>query len=178
MVILKFLKIISCWLVIFLVIVNLISYEGIASDGELTLKEAIDIGLQRAKEWNGKATLTSVNSVDETKEKYGLKQGKDWATGYHFTLDNIDGAPILTVVGNDRDNRFTRISVNVQNGDVVSAIHIVPYGGGLLYKRNGTDNLTKKGMAITGVVAGNNNLVVWGDKKPTQFSITNEPFIE
>ena len=53
-------------LVIFLVFVNLIGREGIASDGEITLKEAIDIGLQRAKEWNVNATLTSVNSVDET----------------------------------------------------------------------------------------------------------------
>ncbi|MGE7625392.1 WD40/YVTN/BNR-like repeat-containing protein [Viridibacillus sp. NPDC096237] len=33
-------------------------------------------------------------------------------------------------------------------------------------------------MAITGGVAGNNNLVVWGDKKPTQFSTTKQPFIE
>ena len=55
-VILRFLKKIFCFLVIFLVIVNLIGREGIASDGEITLKEAIDIGLQRAKEWNGKAT--------------------------------------------------------------------------------------------------------------------------
>ena len=112
------------------------------------------------------------------RDKYGLQQGKDWATGYHFTLDNIDGIPILTVVGNDKENRFTRISFNAKNGDVVSAIHKLPYGGGLLSKRNGTENLTKKGMAITGVVAGNNNLVVWGDKKPTQFSTTNQPFIE
>jgi len=243
-VILRNLKIISCWLVIFLVIVNLNSHEGVASDGEITLKEAIDIGFERAKEWNGKATLTSVNSVDETmggsrgetgkrfkwtmifivpgtedfvligisekritlfraskqtpgstipydeikldssdvlllaKDKYGLKQGKDWATGYHFTLDSIDGTPILDVVGNDRDNRFTRISFNAKNGDVVSAIHKLPYGGGLMSRRNGTDNLTKKGMAITGVVAGKNNLVVWGDKKPTQFSTAKQPFIE
>ena len=107
-----------------------------------------------------------------------LKQGMDWATGYNFTLDNIDGTPILTVVGNDRDNHFTRISFNAQNGEVVSAIHKLPYGGGLLSKHKGTDNLTKKGMAITGVVAGKNKLVVWGDKKPTQFSTTKQPFIE
>lgn len=242
--ILSFLKKISCLLVVFLVFVNLIGSEGSASDGEITLKEAINIGLQRAKEWNVNATLSRVNSVDETmggsrggtgkrfnwfmffvvpgtddfvligiskkkitvfrsgkqtpdptisydeikldssealqlaKEKYGLKQGKDWATGYHFTLDSIDSMPILTVFGNDRDNRFTRISFNAQNGDVVSAIHKLPYGGGLLSKRNGSDNLTKKGMAITGVVAGKNNLVVWGDKKPTQFSTTKQPFIE
>jgi len=218
--------------------------DTVASDGEITLKEAINIGLQRAKEWNVKATLTTVNSVDETmggsrggtgkrfkwfmnfvvpgtddyvligisekkitvfrpskqsqdptithneiqldssdvlqlaKDKYGLNPGKDWATGYHFTLDSIDGLPILTVIGNDRDSRFTRISFNAQNGDVVSAIHKLPYGGGLISKRIGIDNLIKKGMAITGVVAGNNKLGVWGDKKPTQFSTTKQPFIE
>ncbi|WP_391202592.1 WD40/YVTN/BNR-like repeat-containing protein [Psychrobacillus sp. L4] len=240
----SFIKKISCLLVVFLVFVNLSSRESIASNGETTLKEAIDIGFQRAKEWNVNATLTKVTSVDETmggsrgeagkrfnwslffvvpgtddyvligisekkiwlfrpdkqsqdrtipydeikldssdvlqlaKDKYGLKPGKDWATGYHFTLDSIDGKPILTVVGNDRGNRFTRISFNAQNGDVVSAIHKLPYGGGLISKRIGTDNLTKKGRAITGVVAGNKNLVVWGDKKPTQFSTTKQPFIE
>ena len=231
-------------LVIFLVLVNLASHEGIASDGEATLKEAIDIGMQRAKEWNVNATLSSINSVDEkmggsrgetrkrfkwfmifivpgtddyvligisekkitvfspskqtpgptipydkikfdssdvlqlAKDKYGLKQGKVWATGYHFTLDSIDGIPILGVVGNDRDNRFARISFNAKNGDVVSASHKLPYGGGLISKRNDTVNLTKKGTAITGVVAGNNKLVVWGDNKPTQFSTTKQPFIE
>ncbi|SEM43716.1 hypothetical protein SAMN04487786_1795 [Paenisporosarcina quisquiliarum] len=240
----SFIKKISCFLVILLIFVNLIGRETMASDGEITLKEAINIGFQRAKEWNENATLTSVNSVDETmggsrgetgkrfkwtmtfivpgtddhlligilekkirvfrpikqsqvptipydeirldssdvlqlaKDKYGLKQGKDWATGYNFTLDSIDGMPILTVFGNDLDSRFTRISFNAQNGNVVSAIHKLPYGGGLLSKGMGTDNLTKKGMAITGVVAGNNNLVVWGDKKPTQFSTTKQPFIE
>lgn len=218
--------------------------EVIVSDGEITLKEAINIGFQRAKEWNVNATLTSVNSVDETmggsrgetgkrfkwfmtfvvpgtddfvligisekkitlfrpgkqsqdptisydeikfdssdvlqlaKGKYGLKKGKDWATGYHFTLDSIEGKPILTVVGNDRDNRFTRISFNAKNGAIVSAVHKLPYGGGLISKRIGTDTVTKKGMAIMGVVARNNNLVVWGDKKPTQFSTTKQPFIE
>ena len=122
--------------------------------------------------------LDSSDVLQLAKDKYGLNPGKDWATGYHFTLDNIDGMPILTVFGNDRDSRFTRISFNAKNGEVVSAIHKLPYGGGLISKRIGTENLTKKGMAITGVVAGNNNLVVWGDKKPTQFSTTKQPFIE
>ncbi|WP_210468299.1 hypothetical protein [Sporosarcina sp. 6E9] len=240
----SFLKTIFCLLFISLVFVNFIGNEGFASEGEITLREAIDIGFERAKEWNENATLTSVNSVDETmegsrgeagkrfkwvmifivpgtedfviigitekkitlfetskqtpdptisydeikldspdvvqlaKDKYGLKQGIDWATGYNFTLDSIDGKPILTVFGNDQDNRFTSISFNAQNGEVVSAMHKLPYGGGLLSKRMGTDTLTRKGMAITGVVAGNKKLVVWGDKKPTQFSTTKQPFIE
>ncbi|MEK4760229.1 hypothetical protein MHH85_08215 [Viridibacillus sp. FSL E2-0187] len=45
----RFLKIISCLLVVFLDVVNLIGHEGIASDGEITLKEAINLGLDRAK---------------------------------------------------------------------------------------------------------------------------------
>lgn len=243
-IILNFIKKISCLLVIFLVFVNLIGRETIASDGEITLKEAIDIGFERAKEWNVNAILTSVNSVDETmggsrgeagkrfnwfvqfmaegtdehlligisekkitlfrqikqsqvptipydeikldssdvlqlaKDKYDLKKGKGWATGYHFTLDNIEGTPILTVIGNDRDKRFTRISFNTRNGDIVSAIHKLPYGGGLISKRIDSEKLSKKGVAIMGVVAGNKKLVIWGDKKPTQFSTSNQPFIE
>lgn len=242
-VILKFIKIVTC-LLVFLVIVNLKDREVIASDLEITLKEAINIGYQRAKEWNVNATLTTANSVDETmggsrgdtgkrfnwfttfvvpgtedyviigisekkitlfraskqtqgptipfddikldsfealqqaKDKYGLKQGKDWATGYHFTLDSIEGEPILTVIGNDRDNRFTRISFNAKTGDIVSAIHKLPIGGGLLSKHTENEVLSKKGMAIMGVVAGNKQLVIWGDKKPTQFSTTKQPFIE
>ncbi|WP_186673784.1 hypothetical protein [Sporosarcina sp. BP05] len=240
----RFLKIISCLLVVFLVIVNLIDHEGIASDGEITLKEAINLGLDRAKKWNGNAYLVMLTSVDEkmggtrgatgkrynwtlsfespntdqqlfvfisegeisgilkgkgpsygkiqlddikfdspylvkiAKKKYDLQKGVDWATGYNFTLDVENGKPIVAVLGNDRDSRFARISFNAQNGDVVRASHKLPFGGGLLNKRNGTDNLTKKGMAITGVVAGNNNLASWGDKKPTQFSVTKQPFIE
>ncbi|HWL25789.1 MAG TPA: hypothetical protein VNR38_18910 [Ureibacillus sp.] len=243
-VILYILRKTSCMLVVILVLINLVGRDVIASDSEITLKEAINIGFERAREWNEKATLISVNSVDETmggsrgetgkrfkwfvqffvpgtedylligiskkkitvfeplkqsgqptipydeikldssdvlqlaKDKFGLKKGKDWATGYHFTLDKIDGKPILTVFGNDHESRFTRISFNAQNGEVVSAIHKMPYGGGLISKRNGDDQLTKRGMAITGVVAGNKNIVVWGDKKPTQFSMSNQPFIE
>ncbi|MGN7478615.1 hypothetical protein ACTHOQ_12235 [Solibacillus silvestris] len=243
----RFLKALACLFVIFLVFGNLFDREGIASDGEVTLKEAINIGLRKAKEWNVNATLESINSVDEkmggsrgetgkrfnwfmifivpgtedyvlvgisekkitefrpnrqtpgpaipydeikldssdvlelAKDKFGLKKGKDWATGYHFTLNSIEGIPILTVIGVDQDNYFTRISFNAQNGDVVSAIHKLPYGGGLISKRMGTDhtgNLIKKGMAITGIVTGNKKVVVWGDKKPTQFSTTKQPFIE
>ncbi|MGE7625393.1 hypothetical protein ACQKMD_21060 [Viridibacillus sp. NPDC096237] len=95
--------------------------------------------------------MDSSDALQLAKDKYGLKQGKDWATGYHFTLDSIDGKPILTVFGNDGDNRFTRISFNAQNGDVVSAIHKLPYGGGLIFKGIGTDNLTKKGWRLRGV---------------------------
>ena len=62
-----FLKRIFCLLVISLVFLNLIGHEGNASDDEITLREAIDMGFEKAKEWNANATLTSVNRVDETR---------------------------------------------------------------------------------------------------------------
>ena len=89
-VILSFLKKVSCLLVIFLVFVNLIGHEGIASDGEITLKEAIDIGLQRAKEWNVNATLTSVNSVDETKGGSRGETGKRFIWTMFFIVPGTD----------------------------------------------------------------------------------------
>ncbi len=233
-------------LVIFLVIVNLIGHEGIASDGEITLKEAINLGLDRAKKWNENASLASVTSVDEdmggtrgatgkrykwtlsfespstdqqlfigiskgeigfvhegkgpifgaiklddikfdspyllkiAKEKYDLQKGVDWATGYNFTLDGENGKPTVTVLGNDKDSLFTRIIFDARNGEIVGARHKVPKGGGVIKARLGSDEseISKKGMAIMGVIAGNKNLVVWGDKKPTQFSTTKQPFIE
>ncbi|MFJ5771671.1 hypothetical protein [Psychrobacillus sp. NPDC093180] len=35
--------------------------------------------------------LDSLDVLQLAKDKNGLKQGKGWATVYHFTLDNIDG---------------------------------------------------------------------------------------
>ncbi|MEH7481537.1 hypothetical protein V7157_10770 [Neobacillus drentensis] len=215
--------------------------------GELSLKEAINLGLGRAKEWNDNASLIRVTSVDETiggsrgetgkrfswflsfivpgkegrlllgiskgkitvfeqlkesaqdqtiayndikfdsadvvkiaKDKYGLKPGKDWATGYHFTLNIIEDKPTITVVGIDKDKLFTRISFEAKNGKITGAIHKVPYGGGLISLNQGsnTSKITKKGMAIMGITAGKEYLVTWGDRKPTQFSTTNQPFLE
>lgn len=75
-------------LVVFLVFVNLIGSEGSASDGEITLKEAINIGLQRAKEWNENAKLTSVNSVDE---KMGGSRGEKGKRFNWFIIFMVPG---------------------------------------------------------------------------------------
>ncbi|SDN11648.1 hypothetical protein SAMN05518871_103336 [Psychrobacillus sp. OK028] len=242
----RLLKIISCLLVIFLVFVNLIDLKGIASDGEITLKEAIDIGFEKAKKWNDNAYLASVTSVDEdmggtrgetgkrykwtlsfeasstdqqlfvfiskgkisgthegkgavygeikiddikfdspdlvkiAKEKYDLQKGVDWATGYNFTLYTENDKPTATVIGNDKDRLFTRITFDAKSGEIVGATHKVPIGGGIIKARLGSDELvtSQKGKAIMGVIAENKYLVIWGDKKPTQFSTTKQPFIE
>jgi hypothetical protein len=241
-------------LIVFFIVLTLISTEikevrasmiRIEKE-ELSLKEAINLGLGRAKEWNDNASLIRVTSVDETiggsrgetgkrfswflsfivpgkegrlllgiskgkitvfeqlkesaqdqtiayndikfdsadvvkiaKDKYGLKPGKDWATGYHFTLNIIEDKPTITVVGIDKDKLFTRISFDAKNGKIIGAIHKVPYGGGLisLHQGSNTTKITKKGMAIMGITAGKKYLVTWGDRKPTQFNTTNHPFL-
>ncbi|PEL14477.1 hypothetical protein [Bacillus sp. AFS017336] len=211
---------------------------------ELTLKEAIYLGLNRAKTWNKNASLTRITSVDENlegskgetgkryywnmefsasnqkllsigisqgkisfsrehvgdnngtikledikfdspyllniaKKKYGLQKGLDWATGYQYTLDLIEGKPSITILGTDRNKLFTRISFDPKNAEVTGAIHKVPYGGGLisLQKESKSSKITQKSMAIMGITAGKRNLVTWGDRKPTQFNTANHPFL-
>ncbi|MBT2728420.1 hypothetical protein J7E63_15940 [Bacillus sp. ISL-75] len=242
-------------LIILLIVLTLISNDirevkasSISLEkGELSLKQAINLGIDRAKKWNDKASLINVNSVDETrggsrgktgkrynwflnymvpgtedylllgiskgkitvfeqlkqsgqeqtiaysaikfdssdlvriaKDKYGLNPGKDWATGYHFTLRMIEDTPTISVLGTDKDKLFTRITFDAKNGKITGAIHKVPYGGGLLSLQPGSNRskITKKSMAIMGITAGKEYLVTWGDRKPTQFSTTNHPFLE
>ena len=215
--------------------------------GELSLKQAINLGINRAKKWNDKASLINVNSVDETmggsrgetgkrykwflnfivpgtddylllgiskgkitvfeqlkqlgqeqtiaysdikfdssdlvriaKDKYGLNPGKDWATGYHFTLRKIENTPTISVLGTDKDKLFTRITFDAKNSKITGVIYKVPYGGGLLSLQPGSNSskIVKKSMAIMGITAGKEYLVTWGDRKPTQFRTTNHPFLE
>ncbi|MCH7321624.1 hypothetical protein LZ480_06920 [Solibacillus sp. MA9] len=242
----RFLKIIACLLLIFLLIANLIGHVGIASDGEITLKEAIHLGLDRAKKWNEHAYLTFLTSVDEdmggtrgetgkrynwnlifeapgiekqffvliskgeisgtyngngpslgvikledikfdspdlvkiAKEIYGLRKSVDWATGYHFTFDGEKDKHTVKVLGIDKNSLFTGITFDAKKGEIVAARHKVPVGGGVIKTRLGSaeSETSKKGMAIMGVIAESKYLVVWGDKKPTQFSTTKQPFME
>jgi len=83
-------------------------------------------------------------------------------------------------LGIDKDKLFTRITFDAKNGKITGAIHKVPYGGGLISRQPGSNisKITKKGMAIMGITAGKEYLVTWGDRKPTQFSTTNDPFLE
>ncbi|KOP81338.1 hypothetical protein ACFFHH_15190 [Cytobacillus solani] len=213
---------------------------------ELSLKEAIILGLNKAKDWNQDATLFNVTSVDEdmggtrgeggkrydwtlnfivpgtdkhllvgiskgvifnqrevdgpkdtipmeldniefdspellniAKEKFDLRKGEDWATGYHFTLDNIDDKPTVTVFGTDKDNLFTRININPKTGKIEGAIHKVPEGGGLITKLgSNSPKISNLGMAVNGISVNDSNLVTWGYRKPRTFNTKIQPFIE
>jgi len=202
---------------------------------ELTLKEAIALGLSTAKKWNENATFYKLTSSDENgggtrgetgkrynwnlfftipgsekqllvgiskgaidteqeiigpkdtipiklkdimldspkllkivKDRYDLRKGEDWATGYHFTLDTIDNKPTVTVIGIDKNKLFTKVNIDPKKGEITNASHKIPKGGGLISKslNSITTKILKKGMDINGVSAGLNRLVAWGDQKP------------
>ncbi|MGE7921494.1 WD40/YVTN/BNR-like repeat-containing protein [Viridibacillus sp. NPDC093762] len=212
---------------------------------ELSLKEAIKLGLDRAKKWNVNAYVAFITSVDEdmggtmggtgkrynwtmsfedsstdqqlivmiskgkiiesyegrgpsfgeiklddikfdspdllkiAKEKYDLQKGRDWATGYHFTIDGEKGKPTVSILGNDRDSLFTRITFDAKNGEIVRASHKVPVGGGLIKARLGSGEsvTSKKGMAIKGISANYKQVAIWGDLKPRVFNFSVQPFL-
>ncbi|MET3574537.1 hypothetical protein ACFFIY_13685 [Bhargavaea ullalensis] len=211
---------------------------------EISLREAINLGLRKARKWNEDAYLISATSVDETmggtrgtegkrykwtlcfessssdqqlfvgiskgeisgtqegrgpsfgkvnlgdikfdspylleiaKEQYNLQKGVDWATGYHFTLDNESGNPTVTVLGNDPDGLFARVSFDARNGEISDALHKVPKGGGIIKADldTGEFKVLKKAMAINGITTEGNQWAVWGDEKPRQFNLSVQPF--
>lgn len=214
---------------------------------ELTLIEAVTIGLNKAKEWNKKASLMKIISEDEkmgetkgengkrykwnlyftvsgtgkyvvisilngkattsetvngpknmdtfnindirydssvllqkAKEKYDLQPGKNWATGYHFSLDFIEGTPTITIVSLDKEEQFTKVYYDSRSGEEIDAQHKVADGGGIMGYKLETkySNISHKSMAVKGVSTGDNILAIWGDRRPTEFNFATEPFIE
>jgi len=69
----------------------------VVSASEITLKEAINIGLKRAKEWNVKATLTTVNSVDETMGGSRGGTGKRFKWFMNFVVPGTDDYVLIGI---------------------------------------------------------------------------------
>jgi hypothetical protein len=67
--------------------------------------------------------LDTTKALSRAIKEFQLSKGEDWAFGYHFTLDNIDGVITLSIIGLDKDNRFTKIKFDGSNGDIVSTTH-------------------------------------------------------
>ncbi|WP_419960411.1 hypothetical protein [Psychrobacillus sp. BM2] len=136
-------------------------------------KDAIAIELDDLK-------FDSPELLKIAKNRYNLRKGEDWATGYHFTLDIIGDKPTVTVFGIDKDDLFTRVNIDPKSGKITGAIHKVPEGGGLISIRAGsnTPKISKKGMAIKGISGNSDSLVAWGDQKPRAFNSAVQPFIE
>lgn len=124
--------------------------------------------------------LDSPELLKIVKTKYDIYKGEDWATGYHFTLDNIGGKPIVTVVGIDKDKLFTKVNIDPKSGKITEAIHKVPKGGELIsvVLETNSPKILKTRTDVQGISSNGKNLVVWGDRKPTGYFTANQPFIE
>ncbi|MBB4823674.1 hypothetical protein HNO89_000894 [Sporosarcina luteola] len=124
--------------------------------------------------------LDSPKLLKIVRTRFDIYKGEEWATGYHFTLNNIGGKPVVTVVGIDKDKLFTKVDIDPKSGRIIGAIHKIPKGGELISisSQTTTPKPLKFQMDIKGISANGDNLVTWGDKKPSSYDSVNQPFIE
>ena len=102
--------------------------------------------------------LNSNEALKKAISVYSLKQGDNWAIGYHYQLSLINSIPTLTVVGLDNLNYFTKISFNAKTKEIISAFHKIP-DGGEIYKNNTVLNIdNNKLISGIGVSISPNNL--------------------
>nr|AYQ72423.1 hypothetical protein EAV92_07475 [Cohnella candidum] len=149
------------------------------SEGKITIEEQTT-GLKDTKP----ITLSDIKYdspalLEAAKSQFHLKKGEHWATGYQFTLSIIDSKPVITVVGIDSENRFSKIYYDAKSGTVIDALHKTPSGGGV-FRYTGSINkalIYKSGFAVNGISAGKNPLIAWGDSNPSEFISGIKPFV-
>lgn len=113
----------------------------------------------------------SIDILNKAKVQFNLLPGKQWAQGYHFTLNKIDNQVIMEVIGLDDNGYFTRISYDSFTGTLISAIHKIPSGGGVFTTEveiglDGDKPVSLEGASLSPNFATDNLFVVWGTVNP------------
>lgn len=103
-------------------ITNKLSEKGPAINSEFIKKEEINI--------------TSKEALEETMKYFDVNAGQGWAGGYHFTLNKQDNIVVLKVICSDKDGYFSNFLFNSTTKEMISALHKVPIGGGVLKNKN------------------------------------------
>lgn len=106
----------------------------------------------------------------KAKRYFDLKQGSTWAKGYHFNLNKFDAIPVIGVVGWDKNGCFSKVYFNAFTGELVTAEHKVPQGGGFFKGEIEIPVSTDKTFGALGVAMPHNNsndetMIIWGYKK-------------
>jgi hypothetical protein len=101
------------------------------------------------------------------KENENLYPGSGWAVGYHYSLNKLDGDPVISVVGTDEIGNFTKLYYSASTKNLIDAIHKVPVGGGIYYINNKENKEQEKlkfkdKFIVLGASTLNNSMVVWG----------------
>jgi hypothetical protein len=96
------------------------------SKGKITVFEQLkQLGQEQTIAYSD-IKFDSSDLVRIAKDKYGLNPGKDWATGYHFTLRKIENTPTISVLGTDKDKLFTRITFDAKNSKITGVFTKFP----------------------------------------------------
>lgn len=114
--------------------------------------------------------LTSQDAIKKCSSYFNIKPGVNWAAGYHFTLDKVDGKPILSIVCSDKEGYFSTISFNAKSGELISAQRKVPNGGGLYHDKSKVNLNENELVSTVGITKSPNFLV---DKTMISWYLTN-----
>lgn len=133
-------------------IVNNISSEVPIINDEFIRKEEINI--------------TSQEAVKKCIEYFNTKPGKDWAGGYHFTLNKQNNIVVLSIICLDKEDYFTRISFNATTKQLISANRKIPKGGGVFKENSKFDLNNGKQVSVLGASISpnfvkDNSIIVW-----------------
>ena len=101
--------------------------------------------------------LNSNEALKKSISVYSLKQGEDWAIGYHYELNKTNGIPTLSVIGLDNSGYFTKISFNSKTKKVIEAAHKIPDGGGIFKNNTGMIIENNKPISGNGIIISPNN---------------------
>jgi len=120
----------------------------------------------------------SSDALKKTIALYNIKPGKGWAGGYHFQLAKQKEKLVMTVFGRDSKNNFSRVDFDILTGEITSALHKVPYGGGFYSGNSNAPLFNDEQTTLIGSVMSPNfvsdkSLFLWGIRNES-----NSPFIE
>lgn len=121
--------IIRCFAVLFVLSIVLFFYSEYSSfsenkrqmeQNELTLKEAYQLGLKKAKQWNANATLVDMTSVDDAKKNSNGENGRRsaWNLVFHEPRTNHS---LIVGIYKDKIVNFIPISEEVSEDRLIYA---------------------------------------------------------
>ncbi|MFA9377020.1 MAG: hypothetical protein ACERKZ_09750 [Lachnotalea sp.] len=108
--------------------------------------------------------INSPEALKIAKKSFGIKKGKIWAIGYHYTVHKIKNQTCIIVTASDIDDQLTRITIDATAGNIVNAEHKIQLGGGLYFGDSLLNVIDK--FEVTGITETRDSSIValWGGR--------------